>query len=144
MCLKTLSLSLSLSLFTRSTLQTNTCTFANTADLDETDRNEASNRNLHYLRVFHFFLLKTLIAPLDVSKFRDRRAHFRKLGRNVTVRNVLQTGTSRLLQALSSRFLNPSTAELGYALLLQTVYIQISWLVKKPTDLDLHCLSFNM
>ena len=28
-------------------------------------------------------------------------------------------------------------------LLLQTVQIQISWLLKKPTDLDLHCLPFS-
>ena len=26
---------------------------------------------------------------------------------------------------------------------MQTVYIQISWLLKKPTDLDLHCLSLS-
>ena len=30
---------------------------------------------------------------------------------------------------------NPSPAEPGYALPLQTVLIQISWLLKKPTDL---------
>ena len=30
-----------------------------------------------------------------------------------------------------------------YALPLQTVKIQISWFLK-PTDLDLHCLSFSM
>ena len=33
-------------------------------------------------------------------------------------------------------FLNPGPAEPGYALSLQTVQIQISWLLKKPTDLD--------
>ena len=38
---------------------------------------------------------------------------------------------------------NPCPAEPGYTLPLQTVQIQISWLLKKPTDLDLHCLSFN-
>ena len=27
---------------------------------------------------------------------------------------------------------------------LQKVKIQISWLLKKPTDLDLHCLSLSM
>ena len=27
---------------------------------------------------------------------------------------------------------------------LQTVQIQISWLLKKPTDLDLHCLPLSM
>ena len=37
-----------------------------------------------------------------------------------------------------------SPAEPGYALPLQTVQIQISWLLKKSTDLDLHCLSFSM
>ena len=39
---------------------------------------------------------------------------------------------------------NPCPAEPGYSLHLQTVYIQISWLLKKPTDLDLNCLSFGM
>ena len=34
---------------------------------------------------------------------------------------------------------NPSPAEPRYVLPLQTVYIQISWLLQKPTDLDLHC-----
>ena len=33
---------------------------------------------------------------------------------------------------------------LPYTLPLQTVQLQISWLLKKPTDLDLHCLSFSM
>ena len=39
---------------------------------------------------------------------------------------------------------NPSPAELGYVLPLRTVLIQISWLLKKPTDLDLHCLPLSM
>ena len=34
----------------------------------------------------------------------------------------------------------PGPAEPGYVLPLQTVLIQIIWLLKKPTDLDLHCL----
>ena len=38
---------------------------------------------------------------------------------------------------------NPCLAEPGYTLPLQTVKIQISWLLKKPTDLDLHCLSLS-
>ena len=37
-----------------------------------------------------------------------------------------------------SNLLNPSPAEPGCALPLQTVSIQISWLLK-TTDLDLHC-----
>ena len=43
-----------------------------------------------------------------------------------------------------SSFFNPSPAEPGYTLPLQTVYIQISWLLKKPTDLNLHCLPLSM
>ena len=39
---------------------------------------------------------------------------------------------------------NPCPAEPRYALQLQTVWIQISWLLRKPTDLDLHCLSLSM
>ena len=38
---------------------------------------------------------------------------------------------------------NPCPAEPGYTLHLQTVQIQISWLLK-PTDLDLHCLPLSM
>ena len=50
---------------------------------------------------------------------------------------VLQNHTATVV-------INPCPAEPGYTLLLQTVYIQISWLLKKPTDLDLHCFSFSM
>ena len=45
---------------------------------------------------------------------------------------------------LMSRRLNPDPAEPGHNLSLQTVEIQISWLLQKPTDLDLHCLPFSM
>ena len=38
-------------------------------------------------------------------------------------------------------FVNPDPVETQYALPFQTVQIQISWLLKKPNDLDLHCLS---
>ena len=39
--------------------------------------------------------------------------------------------------------LNFCPFEPGYTLPLQTVQIQISWLLKKPTDLDLHCLPLS-
>ena len=39
---------------------------------------------------------------------------------------------------------NPYPAKPGYTLPLQTVQIQISWLLKKPSDLDLHCLPLSM
>ena len=39
---------------------------------------------------------------------------------------------------------NPCPAEPRYVLPLQRVQIQISWLLKKPTDLDMHCLPFSM
>ena len=41
-------------------------------------------------------------------------------------------------------YLSPCPAEPGYTLPLQTMQIQISWLLKKPTDLDLHCLLLSM
>ena len=44
----------------------------------------------------------------------------------------------------SAKTANPCPAEPGYTLPLQPVQIQISWLLKKPTDLDLHCLSLNI
>ena len=37
----------------------------------------------------------------------------------------------------------PGAAQPRYALLLQTVQIKINWLLKKPTDLDLHCLALS-
>ena len=46
--------------------------------------------------------------------------------------------------AMIANPINPGPAVPRYALLLQTVWIQISWLLKKPTDLDLHCLSLSM
>ena len=59
--------------------------------------------------------------------------------------------TSSLVVALISRRMepdfngfNPCSAEPGYTLPLQTVLIKISWLLKKLTDLDLHCLSIRM
>ena len=44
----------------------------------------------------------------------------------------------------STKFINPCPAEPGYTLPLQTVQIQIIWLLKKPTDLDLHCLPISL
>ena len=46
--------------------------------------------------------------------------------------------------ASKNSVVNPCPAEPRYVLPLQTVQIQISWLLKKPTDLDLHCLPFSM
>ena len=40
--------------------------------------------------------------------------------------------------------INSCPAEPGYALSLQTVQTQISWFLKKPTDLDRHCLPVSM
>ena len=40
--------------------------------------------------------------------------------------------------------INPSPAEPRFTLPLQTVQIQISWLLKKPNDLDLHYLPLSM
>ena len=43
-----------------------------------------------------------------------------------------------------TKCINLCPAEPGYTLPLQTVKIQVSWLLKKPTDLDLHCLPFSI
>ena len=40
--------------------------------------------------------------------------------------------------------INPCPAEPRYTLPWQTVYIQISWLLKKPNALDLYCLPLSM
>ena len=39
---------------------------------------------------------------------------------------------------------NPGSAEQGYVPSLRKVYFQISWLLKKPSGLDLYCLSLSM
>ena len=52
--------------------------------------------------------------------------------------------TNKRLKIGGPSFINPCPADTGYTLPLQTVYIQISWLWKKPTDLDLHCLSLSI
>ena len=49
-----------------------------------------------------------------------------------------------LLRVTRLQWVNPCPAEPGYTLHLQTVKIQISWLLKKPIDLDLHCLTLSM
>ena len=43
-----------------------------------------------------------------------------------------------------TKCIKPCPAEPGYTLPLQTVKIQVCWLLKKPTDLDLHCLPFSI
>ena len=48
-----------------------------------------------------------------------------------------------VLPIISVNKLNPSP-ESRYTLPLQTVLIQISWFLKKPTDLDLHCLPLSI
>ena len=58
-------------------IQTNTGTFANSVDPDETARDEPSHLDLHYLPYVIDFLLKCLFATTDVSKFRDGRVHIR-------------------------------------------------------------------
>ena len=41
-------------------------------------------------------------------------------------------------------YLEPCPAEPEHILSLEIVWIQISWLLKKPTDLNLHCLPFSI
>ena len=48
-----------------------------------------------------------------------------------------------ILQA-STNYINPFPAEPGHTLPLQTEKIQISLLLQKPTDLDLHFLSLSI
>ena len=47
-------------------------------------------------------------------------------------------------QSPGKGLINPCPAEPGYTLPLQTVQIQISWLLRKPNDRDLHCLSLSV
>ena len=62
-----------------SSLQTNTDTFANSVDPDETARR---SRLIWIFIVCHsvIFFTKPLFATMDVSKFRDGYANFRKSG----------------------------------------------------------------
>ena len=54
-----------------SSLQINMDIFANSVDPDERARNEPSHQDLHYLPFYHCFLIKSIFATMDVSKFRD-------------------------------------------------------------------------
>ena len=68
------------------------------------------------------------------------RAHFtRRTGYSCNYSDVYTLSAFAI-----TKMFNPSPAEPGYALHLQTVQIQISWLLQKPTDLDLYFLSLSM
>ena len=66
----------------------------NSADPDETAHNEPSHLDLHCLPFFGFdFKLKPLFASVDMSKFGDRRVHFRKSGMAVLTPNRIYSET---------------------------------------------------
>ena len=60
---------------TPSSLQTNVHIFKNSADPDETARNKPSHQDLQCLPICYWFLTKSLIATMDVTKFGDGRVH---------------------------------------------------------------------
>ena len=68
---------------------------------------------------------------------------FSHLSRSPFLSSSLQN-TARRNWKIVDKVVNPCPTEPGYTLSLQTVQIQISWLLKKPTDLDLHCLPISM
>ena len=68
---------------TLSSLQTNTDTFANSEDLDETAHYQLSHLDLHCLPFCYWLLTETLFATMDVSKFWDGRVHFRNGGEKI-------------------------------------------------------------
>ena len=65
---------------TLSALQTNTSTFANSVDPDEMAHYEPSHQDLHCLPFCFILWLISLVATMNVSKFKNGRVHFRNLG----------------------------------------------------------------
>ena len=63
-----------------SSLENNTDTVANSADPDETARNEPSHQDLHCLPLCYWCLTEPPFATMDVSKFKDGKVHVRNLG----------------------------------------------------------------
>ena len=57
---------------------------------------------------------------------------------------LVNSMTSKISYYVQICSVNPCQAEPRYALPLQIVMIQISWLLMKPIDLDLHCLALSM
>ena len=78
----------------------------------------------------------SVTKPLAMHGDADRTA---RLQGQVRILNNLRT-----LQIVNNNYVNHCPAEPGYTLPLQTLLIQISWLLQKPTDLDLHCLSLSI
>ena len=83
-----------------------------------------------FIDLFFFFFLK---CSLSIGRYIFYHK-FRVFMVKINVTPYLQTAER----------INPCPAEPGYTLPLQTVLIKISWLLKKPTDLDLHCLPLSM
>ena len=65
-------------LLTFSAQQTKPNICANSVDPDETARNEPSHQELHFFSILVLICrLKPLFTPVDKSKFKDGRVHFR-------------------------------------------------------------------
>ena len=60
------------------------------------------------------------------------------------LRHIYDSGYGELSILIYVSYFNPCPAEPGCTLYLQTVQVQISWHLQKPTDLDLHCLLLSM
>ena len=93
---------------------------ANGVDPEQTPRFAASDLGLHYLS----------FTPFWVSRL--KQVNGKSLIR-------LQGCKDIFVLLLCVHGFNPSSAEPGYVLPLQTESIQIIRLLKKPTDLDLNC-----
>ena len=63
--------------------QTNTYTFVNSVDPDETARNEPSHQELHCLPLYFGFWLAPPFATVDMSKFKACRENFRSVAERV-------------------------------------------------------------
>ena len=81
----------------------------------------------------HKFFIKTYVLGMEMMCLGENPQHI-----------FLWRNKIKVPQNYHQISLNPGPAEPGYVLPLQTVQIQISWLLKKPTDLDLHSLPLSM
>ena len=96
---------------------------------------------------FFFFFFSKKKMGFEISCKQSPNLHeiskpfsWKKFENNISVYHLL-----RCLPSMQSVKPCPTEPRYNdYNLSLQTVQIQINWLLKKPTDLDLHCLSFSM
>ena len=120
----------------------------NSIDPDQTLQNAASDQGLTLFSIPipfppHHKQCYATSTDRKMDNFNFRTSTVRSYGVSILRVNMVlpqNSLSSCWLFVFYSALVNTTPAEPRYVLPLQTVLIQISWLLKKPTDLDLHSL----